>query len=81
MTHRLWIGRKGGNGREMFKDYGTTKDGEVRRYAVLTRLKTQGTGYKGLEGLTEYEVLVVGPNCNYKGPYKWKREGKEIVSG
>lgn len=60
-------GRKGDKAREMLIDYETTKDGEIRRQAVLTRLKTQGTGYKGLKGLTEYKILVGFYSFNISG--------------
>lgn len=71
MNHRLWVGRKGGKAREMLRDYETTRDGEIRRQVVLTRLRSQGTGYKALEGLTEYEGLVRCYSLSISGLDDW----------
>lgn len=59
MNHRIWLGRKRGKAREMLIDFETTNNGVIRRQAVLIRLKTQGTGYKGLKGLEFWWDFIV----------------------
>lgn len=43
----------------MLIDFETTNNGAIRRQAVLIRLKTQGTGYKGLKGLEFWWDFIV----------------------